>query len=79
MMCYIVATDLNKEGCFAIRQKTQDSLLGFWDKLNQLVGHKPIEIVVISHPCAYGEYAPYRMVEGEDEFIQKVKEMLAEY
>lgn len=78
-MCYIVAVNPNKEGCFAIRQKTQDSLLGFWDKLNQLVGQKPIEIIVISRPSAYGEYAPYRMVEGEDEFIQKVKEMLAEY
>jgi len=53
-------------------------LIDFWDELNQLVGHKPIQIVAISRPCAYLEYAPYHMVETREELIQKVKEMLDE-
>ena len=52
--------------------------MDFWDELNQLVGHKPIQIVAISRPCAYLEYAPYHMVETREELIQKVKEMLDE-
>ena len=78
-MCCIVALDSNKSGCFAIQRKYMSSLMEFWDELNQLVGHKPIQIVAISRPCAYGEYAPYHMLESEEEFIQKVKDMLDEY
>jgi hypothetical protein len=47
-MCCIVAFDPNKSGCIAIRKKSQNSWSDFWDKLNQLVGHKPIQIVAIS-------------------------------
>ena len=77
-MCCIVAFDPNKRGCFAIRKKSEGSWTEFWDELNQLVGHKPIQIVAISRPSAYLEYAPYHMIESENEFIQKVKEMLDE-
>ena len=49
-MCCIVAFDPNKSGCFAIQQKYMSSLMEFWDELNQLVGHKPIEIVAIGRP-----------------------------
>ena len=77
-MCCIVAFDPNKRGCFAIRKKSEGSLMEFWDELNQFVGHKPIQIVAISRPCAYLEYSPYHMIETEEEFIQKVKEMLDE-
>ena len=49
-MCCIVALDSNKSGCFAIQQKYMSSLMEFWDELNQLVGHKPIQIVAISRP-----------------------------
>ena len=36
---------------------------------------KGIDILIISDPVIYGEYKPYRFVEGEKEFIIKVFEM----
>jgi hypothetical protein len=50
-MFYIAAVEgPNKSGCIAIQKESEDSLIEFWDELNQLVGHKPIEIVAIGRP-----------------------------
>lgn len=41
--------------------------------LNKAVGCKGIQLVTISRPTAYGEYAPYRFVDTEQEFQTIVK------
>ena len=43
--------------------------------LNKAVGYKGVQLVTISRPTAYGEYAPYRFVKDEQEFKALVKEM----
>ena len=34
-----------------------------------------IQLVTISRPTAYGEYAPYTFADNESEFIKLVREM----
>ena len=43
--------------------------------LNELVAAKGIQLVTISRPTAFGEYAPYRFAQNEEEFVALVKAM----
>lgn len=43
--------------------------------LDDAVGLKGMEIMTISRPEAYIEYAPYQIIEDEQEFIRLVKAM----
>lgn len=47
----------------------------FKRELNDAVGFKGVQIMTISRPEAYMEYAPYQIIEDEQEFIQLVKAM----
>ena len=42
-------------------------------ELNKEVGYKGVQLVTISRPTAYGEYAPYHFVDTEQEFQTLVK------
>ena len=42
-------------------------------ELNRAVGYKGVQLVTISRPTAYGEYAPYHFVDTEKEFLALVK------
>ncbi|WP_306796976.1 DUF6718 family protein [Anaerostipes hadrus] len=44
-------------------------------RMNQQVASKGIQLVTISRPTAYGEYAPYTFIENEEEFEKLVKKM----
>ena len=72
-MCYIVAKDRDAHGCFAFKTTHGKHLVELKRELNKAVGYKGVQIVTISRPTAYGEYAPYRFVDTEQEFEQKVK------
>ena len=41
--------------------------------MNRAVGYKGVQLVTISRPTAYGEYAPYQFVDTEQEFEKSVK------
>ena len=43
--------------------------------LNKAVGYKGVQLVTISRPTAYGEYAPYYFAKDEKEFENLVKSM----
>lgn len=40
---------------------------------NEAVGYKGVQLVTISRPTAYGEYAPYHFADMEQEFRVLVK------
>ena len=42
-------------------------------ELNTEVGYKGVQLVTISRPTAYGEYAPYHFADTEQEFQTLVK------
>lgn len=74
-MCYLIAKDRNAHGCYALKTKHGAHLVEIKRELNNAVGRKGIQIVTISRPTAYGEYAPYCFVDSEQEFKMLVKGM----
>lgn len=71
-MCYLVAKDRNAHGCFALKTTHGKHLAEFKRKLNEIVGYKGVQLITISRPTAYGEYAPYHFVDTEQEFEKLV-------
>ena len=41
-------------------------------ELNADVAQKGVQLVTLSRPTAYGEYAPYQFASSEEEFRKKV-------
>ncbi len=74
-MCYILAKDVNKHGCVAFKTRIGSELVKLSNELDQMVTGKGIQIVVISRPTAYGEYAPYSFVNTKEELIDYVSKM----
>ncbi len=72
-MCYLIAKDRNSHGCFALKTTHGKHLVELKRELNEAVGLKEIQIVTISRPMAYGEYAPYHFIDNEEEFKTIVK------
>ena len=72
-MCYLVAKDRNAHGCFALKTTHGKHLVELKRELNREVGYKGVQLVTISRPTAYGEYAPYHFVDTEQEFQTLVK------
>ena len=74
-MCYLIAKDINKQGCVAYKTRLGKNLSELTLKLNQLASRRGIQIVTISRPTAYGEYAPYSFVNSQEELIDAVRAM----
>lgn len=74
-MCYLIAKNINDEGCVALRTTHGKHLSSFKKSLIEKVGYDKIQLVIISRPSAYGEYEPYRFVESEAEFAYEVEHM----
>ena len=67
-MCYLVAKDRDAHGCFVLKTTHGKHLVELKRELNKAVGYKGVQLVTISRPTAYGEYAPYHFVDTEQEF-----------
>ena len=74
-MCYLVAKDPEKRGCYALKTSHGKELADLKRFLNSEVGKKGIQLVTISRPTAYGEYAPYSFAKDSDEFVRLVRAM----
>lgn len=69
-MCYVIALSRCLEGCIAFKLQPGRELVELKKEIYRKVGHECIELVTISRPSIYGEYAPYRIVETIEEFKQ---------
>lgn len=58
-----------------IKNSTWKSFSGNEKKDESASGIKRIQLVTISRPTAYGEYAPYTFIENEEEFEKLVEKM----
>lgn len=58
-MCYVVAKDRYAHGCYAYETRQGQHLVELKRELNEVVGFKGVQVVTISRPEAYMEYAPY--------------------
>ena len=74
-MCYLIAKNIDAEGCVALRTTHGKHLSTFKRSLEQKVGYKKIQLVIISRPSAYGEYEPYEFVDSEEKFVNAVEQM----
>ena len=72
-MCCLVAKDRDAHCWFALKITHGKHLVELKRELNKAVGYKGIQLVTISRPTAYGEYAPYQFVDTEQEFQAIVK------
>ncbi len=61
-------------GCYALKTQHGSHLVEMQSRLQQ-VASKGIQLVTISRPTAYGEYAPYTFIENEEEFEKLVEKM----
>lgn len=59
---------------YALKIKHGENLVELKRRLNKAVGYKGIELITISRPTAYVEYAPYQFIDTEQEFEQLVRE-----
>lgn len=71
-MCYVIAKERYAHGCIAFETVHGKHLADLKRSLNEALGNTGVEIMTISRPEAYGEYAPYYFVQTEDEFVAQV-------
>ncbi len=74
-MCYLIAKDFNKRGCYALQMEHGTRLVELKEMLSNKLENADIELVTISRPTAYGEYSPYTFVKSEEEFVKMVEGM----
>ena len=70
-MWYVIAKDRYAHGCIACETVHGKHLADLKWALNEALGNTGVEIMTISRPEAYGEYAPYDFVQTEEEFIKR--------
>lgn len=74
-MCYLIAKDVDAVGCIAFATKQGVSLANLKRELSEQVDETRIQLITISRPSAYVEYAPFQYIETEDEFTKAVKQL----
>lgn len=76
-MCYLIAKDRESHGCYALKTEHGKSIVELKRKLNKAVGYKGVQLVTLSRPTAFGEYAPYHFIDTEEEFERLVMTLRA--
>ena len=71
-MCYLIAKDRESHGCYALKTEHGKSIVELKRKLNKAVGYKGVQLVTLSRPTAFGEYATYHFIDTEEEFERLV-------
>ena len=74
-VCHLVAKAPKKRGCYALKTTHGKHLVELKRTLNAAVRERGIQLVTISRPTAYGEYAPYTFAKSEEEFRDLVEAM----
>lgn len=71
-MCCLIAKKCDVHGCIALKTTHGQHLADFKYALDNAVNGSRIQLMTISRPTAYGEYAPYRFVHSEAELATQV-------
>ena len=74
-ICYLIAKNIDSEGCVALRTTHGKHLAEFKRSIEKKVGYDKIQLVTISRPSAYGEYEPYHIVDSEQAFESAVEKI----
>ena len=74
-MPYLVAKNFYQHGCYAMPVEHGPELVELKRDLQAATPLEHLQLVTISRPAAYGEYAPYIIVKDREEFIRLVLQM----
>ena len=74
-MPYILAKHRDIRGSIAIEMEAGNRLNGLDEYLSETVLGTGTQIVLLSHPDSYQEYAPCEVLTSEEEFIRRVLHM----
>lgn len=74
-MPYLVAKDFYRHGCYAMPVEHGPELVELKHDLQAATSLEHLQLVTISRPAAYGEYAPYTIIKDREEFIRLVLQM----
>ena len=75
-MVYVVAKNKDKRGCYALKTQAGAHISKLKRYLYFDLNLKDLQVVTISRPLAYGEYAPYNFVKDETEFVEKAVSLM---
>lgn len=75
MKVYLVAKNKHKHGCYALQTDMGKHILDIEKKI-QVKASDGIQLVTVSRPTAYGEYAPYHFIDSEELFVKTVNDMI---
>lgn len=71
-MCYLIAKKFDEHGCIAVKSEYGAELASLVDYLGRKTMQYKIQILTVSSKEAFGEYAPYRELPSEENFIAEV-------
>lgn len=71
-MRYLIATKNDEKGCIALKHEHNAALAHLHSWLTQKTLGKGIEILLVGNPDIYSEYAPYKIMDNELDFIATV-------
>ena len=74
-MAYVIAKNRGTNGCIAIKMKHGTELVELKREMNLQYEGSELHFATISRPSAYGEYAPYHIVDTTDEFKREVSRL----
>lgn len=74
-MCYLVAKKRNNRGSFALSISSNNRLIELDEFLSEKTINNHIQIIPVGDIKAYGEYAPYKIFDDEDDFVKEVLAM----
>ena len=74
-MPYLVAKNFYQHGCYAMPVEHGPELVELKHDLQAATSLEHLQLVTISRPAAYGEYAPYTIIKDREEFIRLVLQM----
>ena len=74
-MPYLGAKNFYQHGCYAMPVEHGPELVELKRDLQAATPLEHLQLVTISRPAAYGEYAPYTIVKDREEFIRLVLQM----
>ena len=75
LMCYLVVNNFGERGSIAVQMQHGPRLRSLTHYIEEVRKGKGSQIITLSNPDAYKEYAPYDICSDEAEFVQKVLSM----
>ena len=70
-MCYVVVKNKLKKGSYALKAKHGKELVELKNNLENRANEN-VQVILLSRPSAYGEYAPYNFADSEEELLSVV-------